>query len=179
MQHPEILIVPAIIGLNMYLSMYSARLHRGVYAEHVTYEDEALNARFKQQASVTSLVTWRRVLGLLAIVAVLYYTAEIEQNEHSLEGLFGLIFCMYAVQIGRNLFNIFLFRYLNSHPDALQGKVVYSTAATRFIGAIELIRLAPLILIVAYWCPWHFSYGLVGGYLLLWLMFLGGSRESK
>lgn len=179
MIHPEIILLPITMRLEAHLSVYSMRLRNGTYSEHVKYADPALNAQLEKLASGKGLLDWRRIFALLIVFAGLFYIAEVVGDGRMLEGLSGLIYGMYATLIGRHLFNIALFRYLNRHPEAMQGEITYASSSVRFIGALDLVRVAPLVLLIVFWCPRYFSYGLVGGYVLLWLMFLGGSKKKS
>lgn len=167
MQHPVIFLIPIAIQFGTYLTIYSARLHKGNYVQHVKYTDGVLVNQIDKLAARKNLFGVRQILAMLFITACLYYLAEIKQAEDFMQFFYGFFGAVYGIVIGRQLHNVFFYRFMNRHPEALKGEIAYSAEATRYTAALDMVRTAPLILLVVCWRPEVFTWGLLAGYVIL------------
>lgn len=164
--------------LDAWLAVRSARLRAGTYAQQVQVDDKGVNQRLQELSSGKMLFSLRRIALIIIAFAGCYYIAEMAYRPELLAFLMGFIFGMYAIILGRHLFNILFFRYLNRHPEAMEGSLRYSSAATHFIGGLDLVRTLPIVVLVVLWMPGPSTYGIAFGFVVLWLLHQRGLKRK-
>lgn len=146
LRHPEILVVPALMQLDHFLTVLAARERRKKLAEHERIADYELNPVFRK--SVREL-RWFDALHLwmtVVFTAVMCVISEIDPVV--LQFFLGAAFGYFGPVIGVHLSNLRIYRYVRLHPEEIAGNLELATTANIAIAQSTMLKvLVPLLLL--------------------------------
>jgi hypothetical protein len=164
MHHPAIFAIPPLMLLDYFLTVLGARLAEPEYRKRFAFPDYELNPLFRKQIAKKR---WFNPLHLAFVIV--FFAACIFWYENWLgddpfnEAILGAVLTVFSTITGSHLSNIFLFRFLNRHPQEASGQVVMSQ---RFILNLTRYRMLPVIFplaVAACFVRMPFLYGAVAG----------------
>jgi len=152
MNHPELLLVPALMLSDYYLAVAGARLREGGHAEHFRAQHYEMNPLWQKAIARRR---WFNPWHLLAVAVVTFLVFDVanlstDPADPIPPGLFGLVIGLQGMINGRHLCNLATFAYVRRHPDAVNGAVTFGH---EFVLRISLFQsftvLVPLALLAA------------------------------
>ncbi len=169
MKHPELILVPAFMFSDYFLTLAGAVLKDKKYCNHFKTEHYELNPIWQKQIAQKKWLNPRHIVLTIVISSVLILLAEFgEMPEPFIQGFFGCFLAVYGMIIGRHLSNLMIFRYMIRKPDEISGQVTMTHALLLSLSLYQyLVGFVPLVFI-AIFSPSPFVHGAsVGAALLL------------
>lgn len=164
MTHPEILLAPALMLADYYLTLLAASMLGPGHARRSAYE---LNPMFKHDVGALRLVNLRHLAATIMVGVALYVLARLAEPLMYRLAL-GLAVGVLTVLVGGHIANILDLRHLKAHPRDLASRARMNyrmqlvSSAHRMLGASAL----PLAAVAAFERG-AFSCGAAAGAILL------------
>lgn len=148
MPHPELLLVPVMLAVDYFLTLWGAAAAERIHARHFRYEQYELNPAWQRDIKQRRWFNPRAMLRIGLVSVACMYLAWIPAAPQFFEVLMGFFFGSHGAIIGRHVGNLMSFRYLDKHPHEIQGEVylAYPTLMT-FSQSNYLVAVVPLLLI--------------------------------
>lgn len=183
MTYPEILLLPAMMFADYYLTLLGATWREKEYARHFQTRHYELNPVWQKAIAQKKWFNPRHAARALIASALLALPFEFGVlPEPFVRGCLGCVFTVYGTILGRHLGNLLIFRYAIRRQDEVWGKVVM---APPFVTAVSLFgnvqTLIPIMLI-AIFTENPFAYGsAIGGFCLIVVHFWWhlGARKKR
>jgi len=180
MNHPEVLIIPVLMLLDYFLTIWGAVLSEKKYAQHFNYEHYELNPYHQKSIAEKKWFNPKYLAVMTAVAAMCFVWGVAWNGEDGLaEGMFGFATILSGSLVGRHLSNICIFRYFIRHPNCVSGetKIVQLTALNMARSQI-FILFFPLLLI-AIFSPTPFVIGAVVSQVFLFFLNLKWISKAK
>ncbi len=184
MKHPEIIILPILMLLDYFLTVFGAIQSEKRYSEHFKVQHYELNPIWQQQIAQKKWFSPRHFFMVVMISVALVYLAELGSlPDPAIQGILGCLFVSYGMIVGRHLSNIMIFRYFVDNPDDISGQVTMAHSISLTISTYQyLVVLIPMIFVAAF-SPTPFVLGGLVGVVLVLLMhvkwILRHKKETK
>lgn len=160
MNYPEILLVPIIMIADYYLTLIGAKLRERRYAQHWVTKHYELNPIWQKSVSNYKWINARFIFLVIILTVLLYYLTEVgTTNSWLIEGMLGFIFTLYAMIIGRHIYNLLMFRYLDKHSECVEGKIIMSYDLTLSVSQFQTIIVTLPLLVVSLFSGSCFAWG--------------------
>jgi hypothetical protein len=152
MKHPEVFIIPVLMLLDYYLTVWGAVLSEKKFAQHFKYEHYELNPDCQKSIAQKKWFDPKCLGSVAAVTAICLVWAVAWQGESGVaEGVFGFATMAYGSIVGRHLMNICEFRYFIRHPECVSGEVTLNHLSTLNQARFGvLVLFFPLMLIVVF-----------------------------
>ena len=127
MQHPEFLLIPALMLSDYALTIAGARARSRSYGDHFRTEHYELNPVWQKDVEKLRWLNPRHLL-LTATITVFFgiFVESPGADQASVESLEGLMLGAFGTVNGRHLGNLMTFAWLEHHRDAIDGTVTMS-----------------------------------------------------
>jgi hypothetical protein len=182
MRHPEVVLAPALMVLNYYLTLLGADLARQSYRRHFLTAHYELNPVWQKAVDRRRWFNLRHLaLAMLIGGMLVLLTEAVDLDIVLLEGLLGFVFTYYGLSLGRHLSNILTFAHLVRCPDEVAGEVRLSHSYVLSLSIYQLLVVAVPIAMIAVFSPSPFALGAVAAVLATMLVqtfWLSRARRS-
>jgi hypothetical protein len=160
MKHPDLLLVPFLMFLDYFLTVWCSILSEKKYKDHFITQHYELNPLWQKQIAQKKWLNIRHIALVLLISAGLVYLLEFEPIcDPIAEGILGSFLVSFGLINGRHLTNILLFRYLIRHPNEISGQVSMAHSMQLSISKYQLLGFAIPLLLVTIFSPSPFVIG--------------------
>jgi len=161
MNHPEILLLPAFMLADYYLTIWSKKLKDRKYEEFFRPRHFELNPQFQKAVAEARLVCPRHLLLVVLFTAYLAFMTEIVELPAALaDGLVTFFLVYLGVVLGRHITNILLFRRVIRQHDDISGAVNVSHAFSLQLSLYQILGLLFPVVLLTLLAP---SPQLIGG----------------
>lgn len=168
MLHPEVLLVPVLMVLDYYLTLYGAHLAEQSYRRHFKTEHYELNPIWQRAVARRRWINLWHLACVLLVGGALVFLAEVPEPENELlNPLLGFILTFNGLVLGRHLSNILTFLHLARRPDEVVGEVRLSHSFVISLSIYQLLTVGLPIIFVAIFSPSGFVYGAVAAVLAI------------
>ena len=140
--HPESLLVPALMLADYWLTVAGARLRDSGYAAHFKTPSYELNPLWQKTIAGKRWLNGKH-LALTAIVGTACVLLSEIPNQRISDVFFGFALAVLGLVNGRHLSNLALFAYVRRRPHTLSGTV---TMSHELVLWLSLFQLAPIML---------------------------------
>jgi hypothetical protein len=149
MNHPELLLIPIMMLLDYFLTVWGAVLSEQKYRQHFKIEHYELNPIWQKTIARKQWLNPKHLTSVTVIaVLCLWWSSAWTFRDNTMEGMFGFITILLASIIGLHVSNIFIFHYLLRHPECVSGEVRMSHLLMLHMSRLRFfILLFPLVLI--------------------------------
>jgi hypothetical protein len=188
MRHPEVLLAPALMVLDYYMTLVGASLAQRSYRRHVKIDHYELNPIWQNAVAERRWFNPRHLALVMLAGGLLVLLAEIvELDTRIFEALLGFVFTLFGLVLGRHLSNILMFVHLARNPDEIAGEAHLSHSFVLSSSIYQLLVAAVPIGMIALFSPSPFVFGAVAAVLALglaktlWLaraLLRGGAKQS-
>ncbi|MGD0815068.1 MAG: hypothetical protein ABSA83_15795 [Verrucomicrobiota bacterium] len=180
MNHPELLLIPLMMLLDYFLTVWGAVLSERKYRHHFKIEHYELNPAFQSSVARKQWLNPKHLGIVSALTVICFWWSSVWRGQDVFaECLFGYLTILFASIIGRHASNILTFYYHIRHPECVSGEVRMSHLLAlnnaRFRG---LSLFFPLILI-AFFSPSPFVIGGVLSQVALFFVHLKWLAKAK
>jgi hypothetical protein len=122
----------------------------------------------------------RHLLLTLLTSGVLAFLVESgNMSDAFAEGLFGCLFVLFGMIIGRHLSNLLIFRYLDRYPQDIAGEITMAHALLLSISTYQYLVVAIPMVLLAIFSPTPFVLGGLAGAVLLFVIHFKWIRQHK
>lgn len=180
----EYIAVPILMVCDYYLTLLGNIYRKKKYGEHFIIETYELNPVWKKDVDKIKWINYRHLI-LVVLMTVFFYFLSLFGNEILYNWLSGFFLTLFGMINGRHISNLFLFKYVSTHPAEISGKVYMNHQLTLKISQYQLIILAVPILILTIRNPNSFNIGGLSSCILLfiahliWLIRYKKGQEKK
>jgi hypothetical protein len=140
--HPESLLVPALMLTDYWLTVAGARLRDSGYASHFKTPSYELNPLWQKTIAGKRWLNGKH-LALTVIVGTACVLLGEIPNQRISDVFFGFALAVFGLVNGRHLSNLALFAYVRRRPQTLSGSV---TMSHELVLWLSLFQLAPVML---------------------------------
>ncbi len=183
MKHPEVLLVPALMFADYFLTIYGNILNAKIYKNHFASQHYELNPIFQRDVFQNKWFNLRHItltiLLTVGLIVIFEVESKIESNGYLGEGLLGGCIIFFSAVVGRHLSNILIFRYLSRHPNEISGQVKMSHAMRLSISMYQYMVIIVPMSLLAVLCPSPFVVGGFIGVIMLFLAHYDWLRQHK
>jgi hypothetical protein len=179
--HPEMLLLPALMLADYFLTIAGARAKRGTYERYFGTRHYELNPVWQKAVARLAWFNPRHLVLTAALTAILVVLAEgpLAADKPIVEMLEGLFFAMFGIVVGRHLGNLATFAYLRRHPDAIEGRVTMSHDIVLWISTFQTLALIVPAALLAAIAREPMSLGFFAGTVVLFAVHLGWIRRHR
>ena len=180
MKHPEIILLPVLMLADYFLTVLGAVRKERKYAAHFKTQHYELNPLWQKTIARKKWFNPRHLLLTLLTSGVLAFLVESGNMPDAFaEGMFGCLFVLFGMIIGRHLSNLLLFRYLDRHPQDIAGQITMAHALMLTISTYQYLVVAIPMVLLAIFSPTPFVLGGLVGTLLLFVIHFKWIRQHK
>jgi hypothetical protein len=164
MKNPEIIILPILMFMDYFLTVYGAIQKESKYDEHFKTQHYELNPILQNQIAEKRWFNPRHIFMVLAITVALAALTEFAGLPDSfIQGVLGCLFVFFGMIIGRHLSNIMIFRYIADNSNSISGQITMAHSMSLSISMYQYIVAVIPMIFVALFTPAPFVLGgLVG-----------------
>lgn len=168
MKHPELLLIPAFMFADYFLTLAGAALKDRKYGNHFKAEHYELNPIWQQQVAQKIWFNPKHIMLTVVTSSLFICLAEYgDMPEPAVQGFTGCLFSIYGMVIGRHLSNLVIFGHMIRKPDDISGQITMSHSLLLSVSLCQhLVAFVPLGLIAVF-SPTPFATGAFAGVLLL------------
>ena len=160
MKHPQILLLPALMFADYFLTIWGAVLKDKGYGKHFKVEHYELNPMWQKAISRKRWINPRHILLTLLISGILSLLLESGGLPEPMpDCLFGFLFVFFGMIVGTHLSNIMIFRRFARHPEEITGQVVMAHSLTLSISTFHYLVVAIPVAMIAIFNPTPFTVG--------------------
>jgi len=171
MRHPEVLLVPVLMVLDYYLTLFGLRLGEQAYLRHFKIPHYELNPLW--QAAIVRRQWFNRwhACAVVVVGGMLVLLTEVLSVESTLLNLMlGYLLASYGVLLSQHLANVLTFSHLIRRPDEVAGEVRFAQTYVLALSIYQLLPVAAPLALVAIYAPSEFVFGALAGVLMMALM---------
>jgi hypothetical protein len=171
MNHPEVFIIPVLMLLDYFLTVWGSILRGKKHAQHFRFEHYELNPIWQKSIAQKKWLN-PGLLGIVTAVTAICFVWSVawKGEDDFAQGALGFVTVLYGSIVGRHLENICAFRFLFLHPECVSGEVTMSHLLALHMAQFHCIALCLLLVLIAIFSPSPF---LIGGVLSqVYLFFL-------
>jgi hypothetical protein len=163
MNHPELLLIPALMLSDYLLTVAGARQRERGYADHFKTQHYELNPIW-QQAIARKQWFNPRHLALVLLVGVVLVVADaylIGADDPQIAFFTGAMLVVLGAINGRHLGNLATFAYIRRHPTELSGTIALSHELVLWLSTFQFLALLLPLALLAIYTP---QPGVLGGF---------------
>ena len=124
MNYPEVLLVPAFMLLDYFLTIVGRIQNEKEYGKHFKIESYELNPSWQADIANKHWINRRHLMTVLGMTIFFVFFLELAGTRKSFaEFALGFVLVMYGTVIGRHLSNIALFTAIARNPQLASGQV--------------------------------------------------------
>jgi len=180
MKHPEIILLPVLMLADYFLTVLGAIRKERKYAVHFKTQHYELNPVWQKTIAQKKWFTPRHLLLTLLTSGVLAFLVESGNMPDAFaKGMFGCLFVLFGMIIGRHLSNLLIFRYLDRHPQDIAGEITMAHALMLTISSCQNLVVAVPMVLLAIFSPTPFVLGGLVGTLLLFVIHFKWIRKHR
>jgi len=180
MNHPEILLVPAFMFADYFLTLAGAIQRGRKYEEHFKIEHYEMNPVWQKAVKERRWINPRHILLTAALTVLLVLLAESTPAPDPLiPGLLGALLVLFGMVIGRHISNLMIFTYMSRNPEGITGQVTMTHGMTLAIAFFANFILLPPLILIALFAPHPFTIGGLCGAVMLIAIHLGWMWRHK
>lgn len=178
--HPIVIIVPALMLLDYYLTLAGASLHKMGFGKHITTESYELNPLWQKDISVRTLLNIKHliIVGITLIALLLLDQIDFFSTPYG-QGIIGALILLYTVINARHLANLLIYYYAIRNPQYLSGQALLSQQLSLITSISALLTPLLMLCIINVLFPEPFITGGIIGVLLLMLQHIIWIRKHK
>ena len=168
MKHPEVILVPAFMLADYFLTLAGAVLRDRKYSDHFKTEHYEMNPLWQKDVARKKWLNPRHIVLVVVVSCVLTLLAEFgEMPEPFLQALLGGVLMVFAIVIGRHLCNLMIFRYMIRKPDEISGQVTMAHALLLSLSLYQYLMIVVPLALIAVFSPSPFVIGACVGAVLV------------
>ena len=168
MKHPQIILLPLLMLADYFLTVWGAVLKDKGYSSHFKTEHYELNPVWQESIRQKRWVNPRHHLLTLAASCALAAIMEFgDMPDPAAECLFGCLFVVFGMIIGRHLSNILIFRQFARRPDEVSGQLVLAHSLVLRMSTVQNLAVVLPVAIIAIFSPTPFTLGGTADAILL------------
>jgi hypothetical protein len=167
MQYFEILIIPALMICDYYLTLMSNKLRFEGYSNYFDVKNYELNPIWVKDINKHRIVNLKHLSLVFLATLFIFYLYKTENNSNYYKFLYGAILTNFMLVNSRHIANILLFKYIKNNPTAINGRVVLSEGYVYTLSAIQYVSVAITILPLAILSRSFYIYGAFFGCLFI------------
>lgn len=127
MQYPEVLIIPVLMFLDYYLTIWGAIQRTKAHSKYILIENYELNPMWQNDIKQRKLFNIKQIVLTIAFFIFLIYVFEFyDLSVWYKEGLFGFLLIHNGMLVGRHVSNILTYNYVEKNSDSLNGQIKLS-----------------------------------------------------
>ncbi len=160
MAHYEIFLLPLLMIADYYLTLIGASLYKQSYGNYFVLDNYELNPMWQSSVGKSEKFDFRHLFMSIVFTIVFmsfdYYNII---NEKILQVLLGYYIVLYSLINAGHLENIFIFKYTNTHPSLLKGKVFINYEMSVKRSQYRVLSLFIPLSIIAFYTKSYFAWG--------------------
>ena len=173
MNHPEALLVPALMLVDYWLTVAGARLADGAYSAHFKKQHYELNPLWQKAIARRKWFNSRHLaLTTIAGCASFLLGEMLAPRNPTASWFFGAVLGTFGLVIGRHLSNLALFAYVRRHPEQITGVVTMSHELVLWLSIFQLAPIALTLLLISIVAPTPQTNGAITGICILFAIHL-------
>jgi hypothetical protein len=173
MKHPEFLLLPVAMIADYLLTIASARLRDGGYAEHFRTEHFELNPVWQKTVAKKRWLNARHLVATFVLSTFLIACVEALPKDMALVAfLGGAMIGVQGAVLGRHLANLATFAYVRRHPGAIAGSVTLQHELVLWLSTFQTASMLVIALALALCVPHPAVLGVFAGVAALVLVHL-------
>ncbi|MCC6459143.1 MAG: hypothetical protein IT260_01655 [Saprospiraceae bacterium] len=166
-----LLLVPVLLAIQLVLTRVVLLLRAKVYGNHIKSDLLQAHPGYAAQAENRYWLTGRQVFLLLANVGLMAVLAfALPPNEMLVILVLGMVLGLALLPMCHNISYILQFRYVQRHPEALEGEMKMSLAYTANTLVWDVLKYLPLVLALLFLQPTLFMQSFATGWGILLLL---------
>jgi hypothetical protein len=171
MKHPQILLLPALMFADYFLTVWGAVLRDKGYGSYFKVEHYELNPVWQESIRQKRWVNPRHIFITLFTSGVLAAVFELgDLPDAAIEGVFGCLFVFFGMVTGRHFCNILTFRRFARRPEEISGQLVMAHSLVLTLSTFQYVVVAVPVAIIAAFNPTPFALGGVAGTILMFVV---------
>ena len=173
MKHPGFLLLPLAMIADYVLTIASARLREGGYAEHFRTAHFELNPVWQDAVAKKRWLNARHLVATFVLSTLLIACVEaLPEDMHLVSFLAGALIGLQGAVIGRHLANLATFAYVRRHPDAIAGSVMLQHELVLWLSTFQIASMLLIAGVLAVYVPHPAVLGVFAGIAALVLVHL-------
>ena len=171
MKHPEIVLLPLLILSDYFLTVLGAVEREKGYSKHFRTPHYELNPKWQEAIRRKKWLNPRHLLLTVLVSGGLAGMLEFADLPRPwVEMLFGCLFVLFGMVIGRHLSNILIFRRFARSPGEVSGQVDMPHSFSLAISTYQYLVAAIPVAVIAVFSPTPFVVGGLAGAILILLI---------
>jgi hypothetical protein len=180
MKHPELILVPAFMFADYFLTLAGAVLKDRKYGDHFKAEHYELNPIWQKHVAKMKWLNPRHIALTVVISSLLILLVEFaEMPEPFIRALLGCLFVVFGMVIGRHLSNLMIFRYVIRKPDEISGQVAIAHTLLLSVSLYQYLTILVPLALIAIFSPSPFVIGACVGAVLVLVVHLIWIRKYR
>jgi hypothetical protein len=180
MNHPELLLIPILMLLDYFLTVWGAVLSEKKYRQHFKIEHYELNPIWQKSIARKQWFNPKH-LGIVSAIMVLclLWSHGWTGRDDGAEGMFGFIIISLGSIIGHHVSNIFMFYYLVRHPECVSGEVTMSHLLVLHMSQFRFFALFFPLVLISIFSPSPFVMGGLCSQIVFFIVSLVWTAKAK
>jgi hypothetical protein len=180
MKHPEILLLPVLMLMDYYMTIWGAVLRDKNYSEHFKTEHYELNPVWQNAVGLKKWFNPKHLLITVFCSAFFAVYLQLDQiSEQVVEMVLGFLFCFFGMVIGAHVANLVTFYRLNRNPEDISGQVTMSHGFLLSMSVSRYWLAGVPLAMVAIFSPTPFTLGALAAVLGLVVLHLSWMRKHR
>lgn len=184
MEYFEIFVVPFLMLIDYFLTIYSNKLRFKGYSKHFVLNNYELNPIWVKDVNNSKLLNIKHLSLVFLACVFLFYLYHTEKGSNFYKLIYGAVLMNFILVNSRHISNILIFRFIQNNPDEIKGQIKISERYTYTISAIQYLSCAIVVVPLALISSSFYVYGGLIGCLfltaiqILWFRKLKKKREK-
>jgi hypothetical protein len=164
MKHPEALLMPVLMLLDHFLTVWGSIQREKKHAEHFKITHYELNPVWQKSIAQKKWFNLPHTLITIGVSMYIIWMANyIDVPDEIIEGMLGALIGCFGMIVGRHVSNLLIFRYYIQNPDGISGQVAMSHPLLLATSSYQYITVLLPIGLIAICSGSSFAYGGVAG----------------